>query len=69
MNLQQPFYAIWIFSGTTWVNQYQKKHSPAHMYPDPLSASSIYCDSRHPPCSIYVPVNENLAKMVLNSHC
>jgi len=56
MNLQQPFYAIWIFSGTTWVNQYQKKHSPAHMYPDPLSASSIYCDSRHPPCSIYVPV-------------
>jgi len=42
------------------VSQYQKKHSPTHTQPimvinHPLSASSIYYDPRHPPCSIYVP--------------
>jgi len=34
----------------------EKKHSPTHTYRGhPLSASSIYYDPRHPPCSIYVP--------------
>jgi len=50
------FSAIWILSGTTRVSWYQKKHSPTHTYLDhPLSASSIYYDPWHPPCSIYVP--------------
>jgi len=26
------FTALWILSGTTWVSQYQKKHSPTHTY-------------------------------------
>ena len=26
------FTALWILSETTWVNQYQKKHSPTHIY-------------------------------------
>jgi len=26
------FMALWILSGTTWVSQYQKKHSPNHTY-------------------------------------
>jgi len=36
---------------------YQKKHSPTHTYiiiNHPLSASSIYYNLQHPPCSIYV---------------
>jgi len=47
------FTALWILSGTTRVSQYEKKHSPTHTY-RPLSASSIYYNPRHPPCSIYV---------------
>jgi len=26
------FTALWILSGTTWMRQYQKKHSPTHTY-------------------------------------
>jgi len=28
------FMALWILSRTTWVSQYQKKHSPTHTYSD-----------------------------------
>jgi len=35
------FMALWILSGTTWVSQYQKKHSPTHTYPD--HQSSFIC--------------------------
>jgi len=28
----QPFYALWILSGTTQVSWCQKKHSPTHTY-------------------------------------
>jgi len=44
-------------SGTTRVSQYQKKHSltPILIINSPLSASSIYYDPQHPPCSIHVP--------------
>jgi len=47
-----------ILSGTTRVSRYQKKHSPTHtvtpimVINHPLSASSIYYDPRHPPCSM-----------------
>jgi len=49
------FTALWILSGTTRVSWYQKKHSPTHIYHIncPLSASSIYYDPWHPPCSIH----------------
>jgi len=43
--------------GTTRVRQYQKNiHSLTHILTinHTLSASSIYCDPWHPPCSIYV---------------
>jgi len=52
------FTALWIFSGTTRVSRYQKKHSPTHTYrghQSYLSAFSIYYDPWHPPCSIHVP--------------
>ena len=52
------FTAVWIFSGTTEVSQYQKKtftHSPIVVIIHALSASSVYYDPWHPPCSIYVP--------------
>jgi len=29
---QRPFNGLW--SGTTWVGRYQKKHSPIHTHPD-----------------------------------
>ena len=50
----QPFNGLW--SGTTRVGRYQKKHSPTHTHPDighPLSYSSIYNDPWHPLCSVY----------------
>ena len=45
---QQLFYGP--LSGTTQVSQYQKKHSLIQS----LSASSIYHNPQHPPCSNYV---------------
>jgi len=51
------FMALRILSGTTRVSRYQKKHSPSHNYhgyQTSLSASSIYYNPWHPPCSIYV---------------
>jgi len=45
------------FCQTTGVSQYQKKHSPTQPIQNinhPLSASSIYYNPQHPPCSIYV---------------
>jgi len=51
------FTALWILSGTTQVSQYQKKHNtltPIVVINHSLSASSIYYDPWHPPCSIYV---------------
>jgi len=43
-HLTAPFYGP--LSGSTWVSQYQKKHSPTHTYPDhqPSFISSIYYD-------------------------
>jgi len=35
------FTALWIWSGTTQVSRYQKKHSPTHTYPD--HQSSFIC--------------------------
>jgi len=51
------FMALWIFSGTTRVSQYQKKHSltPIVIISHLLSASAIYYNPWYPPCSIYVP--------------
>jgi len=52
------FTALWILSGITQVSWYQKKHSPTftyHGHQSSLSASSVYYDPWHPPCSIYVP--------------
>jgi len=37
----QPFYAFLDFVQDTWVNWYQKKHSPTHTYPD--HQSSFIC--------------------------
>ena len=53
----QPFNGLW--SGTTRVGRYQKKHSPIHTPPilitgRPLSSSSIYNDQWYPLCSFYV---------------
>ena len=51
----QPFNGLW--SGTTQVGLYQKKHSPTHTHPhhrNPLSPSSIFNDQWHPLCSFYV---------------
>ena len=49
----QLFYGSLDFVQTTQVSRYQNKHSPTHTYHS-LSASSIYCDPWHPPCTIYV---------------
>jgi len=54
----QPFYISLDFSGTTWVSQYQNKHSPTHTYHG--HQSSLICflhllRSWHPLCSIYMP--------------
>ena len=49
------FTALLIFSGTTQVSQYQKKHSPTHTHRGhqiSISASSIHYDPWHPPYSI-----------------
>jgi len=50
------FTALWIFSGTTWVSWYQKKHSPTYTYHDHQSflIYFIYYDPWHPPCSSYM---------------
>jgi len=54
LTTQQPFYGP--LSGTTGVSWYQKKHHPPTILIiiQFLSASSIYCDPQHPPCSNYV---------------
>jgi len=52
---QQLFYGP--LPETTWVSQYQKKHSPTHTYLDhqpTLPASSIYYDPKHLICSIHM---------------
>jgi len=52
------FTALWILTGTTRVSRYQKKHSPLTpimIIGHSLSASSIYYNPWHPPCSNYVP--------------
>ena len=51
----QPFNSLW--SGTTQVGRYQKKHSPTHTHPDHRTSFinfSIYYDPQHPLCSVYV---------------
>jgi len=51
----QPFNGLW--SGTTQVGRYQKKHSPTQpilIIGHPLSCSSIYNDQWHPLCSFYM---------------
>jgi len=56
MHTHNCFTALWFFSGTTRVSQ--KKHPPTHVHHGhhhPLSASSIYYDTQHPLCSIYLP--------------
>jgi len=51
---------LWLsgLSGKTWVSRYQKKNihplTPIVVISQRLSASSIYYDPWHPPCSIYV---------------
>jgi len=50
--------ALWSLSRTTWVSRYQNNiHplTPIVVINHPLSASSIFYDPWHPPCSIYVP--------------
>jgi len=49
------FTALLTLSGTTWMSQYENKLIPILVISHPLSASSIYYYSRHPPCSIYMP--------------
>jgi len=54
----QPFYKFTALSGTTRVSRYQKKHSPTLpivVMNHSLSPSSIFYDSWHPPCSMYLP--------------
>jgi len=46
--------ALSILSRTTWMSQYQKKHTIV-VISHPLSASSISYDPWYTPCSIYVP--------------
>ena len=50
----QPFNGLW--SRTTRVGRYQKKHSLTHILiiGHPLSSSSIYNDQWHPLCLFYV---------------
>jgi len=52
----QPFNGLW--SGTTRVGRYQKKHSPTHTHPDQRTSfiifKSIYNDQWHPLCSFYM---------------
>ena len=38
------FTAVWILSGTTWVSQYQKKHSPTHTYRGHKSSLMCFLD-------------------------
>jgi len=49
---------LWTLSRTTRMRRYQKKHSPLTsvvVINHSLSASFIFYDPWHPPCSIYVP--------------
>jgi len=51
----QPFNGLW--SGTTRVGLYQKKHSPTHTHlivGHPLSTFSIHYYPQHPLCLVYV---------------
>ena len=50
----QPVNGLW--SGTTQVGRYQKKHplTPILIIGHPLSSSSIYNDQWHPLCSFYM---------------
>jgi len=63
----QPFNGLW--SRTTRVGRYQKKHSPTRNHPDkghPLSSSSN--DPLHPLCSFYVldsPIGQPLSRFSL----
>jgi len=70
----QPFYGSMDFVWNNPESRYQKKHSPTHTYcgqlviNHPLSASSIYYDPWHPPCSIHAPDNlfpQSLSKFSL----
>ena len=36
----QPFNGLW--SGTTWVGRYQKKHSPTHTHPDHRTSFIVF---------------------------
>jgi len=56
----QPFYGSLDFVWDYADEPVPKKHSPTHIYSiliinQSLSASSIYCDPWHPPCSVYMP--------------
>ena len=64
----QPFYGP--LSGSTRVSRYQKKHSSTHTTPahqPSLSASSIYHESWHPPCSIHAPGNLSARPLTVSS--
>ena len=66
----QPFNGLW--SGTTRVGRYQKKHplTPILIIGHPLS-SSIYNDQWHPLCSVYVldsPLIQPLSRSSLVFH-
>jgi len=37
------FTALWTLPGTTRLSQYQKKHSPTHIYLSPQSVSKFFC--------------------------
>ena len=49
------YLALWILSGTNRVSRYRQKLMPVVVINRPLSASSIYYDPWHPPCSIHMP--------------
>jgi len=60
-HIHNHFMALWILSWTTQLSWYQKIHSPPHTFTPimvinhTLSVSSIYYDTRHHLCSIYMP--------------
>jgi len=49
------FTALWILSGTTWVSQYQKKHSLTHLLWTSIIPYLLPPSITIPPSSIYVP--------------
>ena len=49
----QPFNGLW--SGTTWVGRYQKKHSPTHTHPDHRTSFIIFLHlQRSMACSLFI---------------